>query len=482
MITNKAKFMRALAGAAIISLAGGNFTRAQTPQAPAPAAADPAFEAARRAFEALPEAERRALQEALVWTGDFNGVVGAAFGRATRAAIAAFAKRSALPVDGTLDAKGREALLAAGNIVKARVGFATIRDPRTGAALGLPLKILVKRADTAAGSRWSAADDAVSLETAQSKESDGDLAKLFDKLKDSTPERRVVYKLLRPDFFVVTGETGKNAYYTRMARGVVNGAGFLRGYTLIYPAGAKGNDRVSIAVANAYEPFPAAAAAATAGAAPPRPPVAAPATPPAAQGPRAIVVASSVAVSAERVVTALARCVEPKIGARAARVVKQDEGSGLMLLEAPGLGAKPLIPAPAGPAANASLLVLYQAARVGAASAADAMAAQGEALPPVEPGKPARVLAPLQEQAAGGALFDRNGAFVGIVAARKTPVRVAGIVPQSAWPLVDAPALSAFLAANGMALKPAAEPSAPQSAADIAAATRGALYPVVCAQ
>ena len=82
------------------------------------------------------------------------------------------------------------------------------------------------------GSRWTAADNAVTLETFQAKESDGDLAAWFDQRKDSTPERKVTYKLLRPDFFVVTGEAGKTTFYTRMARGVVNGAGTLRGYTL----------------------------------------------------------------------------------------------------------------------------------------------------------------------------------------------------------------------------------------------------------
>jgi hypothetical protein len=65
---------------------------------------------------------------------------------------------------------------------------------------------------------------------------------------------------------------------------------------------------------------------------------------------RPTVVASGVAVGPDRIITALSRCADPKVGARAARVVKADDASGLMLLDAPGLGAKPL-PMGAGAAA-----------------------------------------------------------------------------------------------------------------------------------
>jgi hypothetical protein len=64
---------------------------------PAPAAgapADPAFEAAKVTFEALPEADRKAVQDALVWTGDFNAVVSGAFGRRTFEALNAYGART----------------------------------------------------------------------------------------------------------------------------------------------------------------------------------------------------------------------------------------------------------------------------------------------------------------------------------------------------------------------------------------------------
>ncbi len=65
---------------ALLAQGGAAFPQGKLapPSPAAPKPADPAFEAARAAFEPLPEAERKALQDALVWTGDFNGVTSAA--------------------------------------------------------------------------------------------------------------------------------------------------------------------------------------------------------------------------------------------------------------------------------------------------------------------------------------------------------------------------------------------------------------------
>src|SRR6185437_9590965 len=67
---------------------------AQTPRPPAaaPAAPDVAFAASKRAFDGLPPADRLAIQNALVWTGDYNGTVDGSFGRGTRDAMIAFAQ------------------------------------------------------------------------------------------------------------------------------------------------------------------------------------------------------------------------------------------------------------------------------------------------------------------------------------------------------------------------------------------------------
>jgi hypothetical protein len=129
-------------------------------------------------------------------------------------------------------------------------------------------------------------------------------------------------------------------------------------------------------------------------------------------------------------------------------------------------------------AADGVIVALYAAARAGvnnAAPPAEVMAATGELL-----ASPARALAPLQGEAPGGAVFDRNGGFVGLVGAAKAPTRIAGVVPQTAWPVVEARKVTAFLEANGVRSEPAPGAGQTRSTADIAAAARASIYPVVC--
>ena len=83
------RIIRAVSGFVMLATAGTALAQAP-PALPRPAPAkppalakpvDPAFEAARTAFEALPESERKALQDALVWTGDYNSVISGTFAR-----------------------------------------------------------------------------------------------------------------------------------------------------------------------------------------------------------------------------------------------------------------------------------------------------------------------------------------------------------------------------------------------------------------
>ena len=71
----------------------------------------------------------------------------------------------------------------------------------------------------------------------------------------------MTYKLLRPDFLVVTAETGTGKSYIRYAAGDAG----LRGLTLGYDKALTGEvDRLAIAIANSFVPFPEAAPAAAA--------------------------------------------------------------------------------------------------------------------------------------------------------------------------------------------------------------------------
>jgi hypothetical protein len=418
---------------------------------PAPAAgapADPAFETAKATFEALPEADRKAVQDALVWTGDFNAVVSGAFGRRTFEALNAYGARTggADP----LDPRSRAALLSAGAAARNAARFRVAVDPGTGALMGVPERLLAKRTALPSGTRWQSQDGRVTLESRVFPPGTETLDALFDKATAPLPGRKVTYKLRRPDTVVVTAETGSGLSYIRYASGPEGVRGFLLGYDR---ALAPEVDRLVIAVANAFVPFPdpAAAPAAQIPAGPRSAPAAGaagnPAPPPQAVVPPRPASLSSASVSGAgltvapgRVLTAAAvleGCAQPRIGSAPARVLATDP-AGLALLDVPGAPA-PLQPAirtePVG--AEDSLIAL-------APGPDGIQAAPGEA-------RGGDVIAALQPGSAGAPVLDRSGALVGLVARYPAaPRRVAGVVPPARLPLVPARAVTAFLAAQGL--------------------------------
>ena len=118
---------------------------AQTPSA-APAATDAAVAAQKAAFLALPEATRKAAQEALVWLGLYVGVNDGDFGKRTRDAILAFQTSIKAPADGALSAPVLQTMLATAQKARDAAGFQVVSNPKTGVKIGAPLKFLNARA------------------------------------------------------------------------------------------------------------------------------------------------------------------------------------------------------------------------------------------------------------------------------------------------------------------------------------------------
>ncbi len=415
----------AIVGLALLAL-GGPVSAETRPPAPPPGVpkpADPAVEAARIAFEALPEAERKALQDALVWTGDFNGVVSGGFGKRTFDALQAFAARARLA--DPLSGEGRTALRAAGEAARKAARFRVQADPVSGAVVGVPEALLAKRTALPFGTRWQSADGKVTLETRAYPPEAETLEGLLERANAPVNGRKVTYRLQKPDFFVVTAETATGQSYTRYAAGPQGIRGFLIGYDRAL-AGEVG--RLVIAMANAFEPFPAAAPVAAIAAKPPAP--APPATPAAAP---ARIVATGLAVAPGRVLA-----VVPE---GCAGVVARDP-SGLALVEV--AGAKPAALALADGFAEGPVVAL--AAGAEGVSAVPGTVSEG------------RVTAPLQPGSAGAPLFDGRGRLAGLVAAYPgAPRLVAGVAPPMSLPLMPAATVASFLAGKGIALSGAKE-------------------------
>ncbi|KQO65720.1 peptidoglycan-binding protein [Methylobacterium sp. Leaf88] len=438
---------------------------ASAPARAKPAAPDPAFEAARSLFEALPEAERKGLQDALVWTGDYNSLVNGTFGRRSYEALQAHARRTGGA--GLPDAAGRAALLKEGAAARAAARFAVKPDPASGVVLGVPERILSKRTPQPGGTRWQSADGRITLETKSYPPGETGLEAVFARITAPGPDRRVTYKLLRPDFLVVTAETGTGKSYIRYAAGEAG----LRGLTLGYDKALSGEvDRLAIAIANSFVPFPetapasAPAPAATAVPSSSLPPVA---------GSRPAPVATGLVVAPGRVLTSAAALVDCRAPVVAGLPTRASPGStaDLMLLETALLPGR----TERTPALHAGALTEGEAV---VALAVDAEGGVVVAPGRSEPGG-ARVAAPLQPGAGGAPVLNRAGALAGLVATvQKQPRLIAGVMPPASYRLVPADALAAFLGAAGLRTAPA--PKAAGTLGAAAATLVGAVVAITC--
>jgi hypothetical protein len=438
----------------VFALALGLFSplasaQAQTPAAPS--ADDAAMAAQKVAFLALPDATRKAAQESLVWLGLYVGVNDGDFGKHTRDAILAFQASLKAPADGTLSASEVKALLAAAQKARESAGFQVVSDPKTGSRIGAPLKLL----GSLPGARLDFASN-----------TDADLGALYTRLSAAIPARKIAYKAIKPDaFFVVSGQDGPVKFYTRFDKNP-NATPPIRGFTFAYPALQTAYlDRVAIAVANSFEPFPESrlSPAASAGANTATP-LAQSSSPPPPVVPQPA--ATALVVSSGNALTALKSddCPNPTVAGKPVRIERADAGTDLVILtgdfasngEALRLGSP-----------TQDLVVLgFAGPRV---AASPGSFTGGEARPVVT--------AAVDKGASGGPVFDRSGALVGLVAPiTGEPKRVAGLALAAPHALIASGAVRAFLGAS----EPASEGAIPLSAGDIAAREKKALIAVFC--
>ena len=113
-----------------------------------------------------------------------------------------------------------------------------------------------REANPNGGSRWQSADGKVTLDTRSLPAPEGGLQALYDRnLAIQTPGRQVTYKAMRPDFFVIAGETATGRFYTRYA----SSGTAIRGFSIGYDKSlAREVGPLVVAIANSFQPFPPA--------------------------------------------------------------------------------------------------------------------------------------------------------------------------------------------------------------------------------
>lgn len=442
---------------------------AAAPSASPPKAPDPAYLAAEKVFLALDIEARRAIQRDLIWVANFSATTSGDFGPLTFAALKRFETGAKSGVDGILVPAERERLGKEAEQARRAARFAVETDKVSGMKIGVPAAIFVKSSPNASGgTRWQDKDEKITLDLAVYKKEDS-LATLFEKGTDAKVQgRKITYKLLRSDFFVITGETASGKFYRRVQ---ADPGGAIRGFSIGYDkAIAASLDKMVIAISASFDPFGKAAPGNTTPAKPDDKPALV-AEAPKQRRATGLVLAPETILTAE---AALKSCTEivvagenkdpenkdPKIPARLARRV---EGTGLLVLTAKAGRALPV--RVAMPVNGAAILIQRDL--------------DGELLASSASLNAAKAATSLQEGGAGAALFDRTGALVGVInGAPISKFRVAGIVPSLSYGFL--PAADALKSA-GLPAGASGGESAPKSSAEIAELARASIVSLVCA-
>ncbi len=451
-----------IAGLAIsTSLVTPAFAQAPRPVAPQPAPAgpalDPAQAASKAAYDRLDEAERKAIQNDLIWTGDFNGVAGGEFGKRTYDAMLAFERRTQGIADGILTPPERNALKRDSDAARATLRFASITDQTTGIRIGLPQALLTQRVAVDNGAVYRRADGAVSLQLSKLPPAQA-FADLFEQMKQDGPGRKVTYRLQRPDWFVVSGEEGARKFYTRLA----NGPDGVRGYTFRYPIDQSATlDRIMIAIANTFEPFPGTDVAANP-ARMPAPPAAgtmvlAPALiQPALRASEPRYAVSGASLGNGIVLTSKAAfnaCANPTVNGQPVTLAADPAPGDIIRVTAPGLNQPAIQIGPANSAASVFTLSLEEASQRSVMVAPGRWENMGS--------NAARVMSALQIGPGGAPVVDGQGRLVGIVREGPRSTRmVGGVVAATTYAVIPVLKVEASSSASaGNAPAPAIEPS-----------------------
>jgi hypothetical protein len=301
------------------------------------------------------------------------------------------------------------------------------------------------------------------------------LSMLYAAQIGEAPGRKISLKVSRADFFVVSGEEAGRKFYQRMAKAPAGwpDPSAIRGFRLVYPAAQSADfDRIGVAIADSFDPFPSAAASSIPIASP------VPTTAPAPSHPTFAATGFLIAPGRALSVIGAADCPNPAIDGKSAKFLRDDPEAGLSLLaEESGAGAPAaaLIFGVLGP----DLVALSYAAQepsgrvaLDVTSASPFAAASGQTRP--------TLLAALSRGAQGAPVFDRKGALVALIASSPGESKlVAGVAPTTLHGMIGAEQIRQFLS-----LAPdsagAAVGDSPLGAGQIAAVERSSVVAISC--
>lgn len=135
----------ASASAAVTAPDAGSATPAEAPATEPVVIAEPETETladAQRAEATLTREERQDLQSALQWFGFYNAAIDGAFGRGTRASMAAWQEANGFEATGVMTTAQRAQMLSTRATIIAELGLETVVEEESGIEVTLPLAMV----------------------------------------------------------------------------------------------------------------------------------------------------------------------------------------------------------------------------------------------------------------------------------------------------------------------------------------------------
>lgn len=158
--------------------------------------------------------DSRRVQEALIWTGHYDGTVDGRLGGAVRRSIAAFQRDRGVRPTGVLREDGARLLMAQAREQRTKAGFTFHDDAKTGIKLGLPLKLVRPAGETEHGSRFVSPEGGFEIELFRFGPGERGMERLYESARGG-PARRVTYAPFKSTWFVVSGHEAGRQFYTR---------------------------------------------------------------------------------------------------------------------------------------------------------------------------------------------------------------------------------------------------------------------------
>jgi hypothetical protein len=155
------------------------------------------------------------MQEALVWTGYYEGPIDGSAGPGTQTAAKKFQHELGKPETGTLDDSQNAALAQRAQTAIQATGYRSIADSRAGIRIGIPFALASQKKNVNAGTDYVSTDGRIQIGLRAFRSSQ-DFAAVFNQLKDKfAGSTLLTYSRSRPNWFVLTGESTTKKYYVR---------------------------------------------------------------------------------------------------------------------------------------------------------------------------------------------------------------------------------------------------------------------------